>query len=191
MPNNALTTLETVKSFLKITGNSEDTILTLLIGGASDYIEQWTGRRFGKAERTEKYSLSGDSSRFYLRTFPIVSIGSLSVDGGTLTAPGGYVAIDEEGYLSNPSGLWPKGVQNAVITYTGGYVLPKDADEDNPRSLPYDLELATVKLVAAMYNKGQAEGANSSSSGGMSISFDRVFGEDIKALLQNYRYIHV
>jgi hypothetical protein len=187
---NALSTLETFKGFAGVSGNSEDTKLEIILSGASAFIEKWSGRRFKKETRTEKINPSGDSARMYLRAAPIVSVTSLTFDGAVLPTSD-YVLANEAGFLSKVSGYWAKGVQTAVVVYEGGYVLPKDATEQNPRTLPYDIELAVLKLATGFYNRSSAEGTNSSSSGGMSVTFGDVFGEDIKALLRPYRYIHV
>lgn len=37
------------------------------------------------------------------------------------------------------------------ITYTGGYVLPKDATTENPQTLPYDLEGLVLDLVKSSF----------------------------------------
>lgn len=187
---NALSTLETLKSMLGISGTDKDALLEIMLSGASGYIEKWTGRRFKKDERTEKYNPSGDSARLYLRAVPVESVSAVNLDGQALGS-GAYIQSSDAGFLSYASGLWPKGVQNASVTYTGGYVLPKDADGENERTLPYEIELAALKLAAGFYNRSTVEGASSSSSGGMSVSFADVFGEDIKALLRPYRMIHV
>lgn len=188
---NALSKLDTFKAFAGVSGSSEDTKLEIILSGASAFIEKWTGRRFKKETRTEKINPSGDSARMYLRALPIVSVTSLTFDGSLLPTSD-YVVANEAGFLSKVSGYWAKGVQTAVVVYEGGYVLPKDGGEDGSlRTLPYDIELAALKLATGFYNRSSAEGTNSSSSGGMSVTFGDVFGEDIKALLRPYRYIHV
>jgi hypothetical protein len=126
----------------------------------------------------------------YLKATPVHSVAAVTADGVAVVGAD-YIVDTEDGYLASKTGPWPAGAQSIVIEYVGGYVLPKDANNENPRTLPYDVEMAALKLATAYYNRSEIEGANSSSSGGMSVSFDGVFGEDIKALLRNYREIHV
>ncbi len=187
---NALSTLANLKSMLGITGTDKDTILEIMLNGASNHIEKWTGKRFNLQSRTEVLTPSGSSPRLYLKASPIASIASVTLDG-TVLPNGGYIAGTEAGYLAYASGFWPAGVQNASVVYTGGYVLPKDATQQTPQTLPAEIELAALKLAAGFYNRSTMEGASNSSSGGMSVSFADVFGEDIKALLRPYRMIHV
>lgn len=192
LSSNALTTLETAKDHLGIPSSdtSQDKSLSLLISGASNFIEKKTNRRFGKGTYTETYDASGRSPYLYLKAAPVTAFTSLSIDG-TAVAAGDMVRYDEVGKLYYKNGVWPQSNQGITVVYSGGYVLPKDATEINARTLPADLELACLMLVDGALNRKGAGGVASSGSGSMNVSFEKIYNDDVKALISPYRYYNV
>lgn len=194
LSSNALTTLETAKDHLGIPSSdtSKDKSLRLLISGASNFIEKKTNRRFGKGTYTETYDASGRSPYLYLKAAPVTAFTSLSIDGVAVAA-GDMVRYDDVGKLYYKNGSWPQSNQGITVVYSGGYVLPKDATAEPlvVRTLPADLELACLMLVDGAFNRKGAGGVASSGSGSMNVSFEKIYNDDIKAMIRPYRYYNV
>ena len=194
LSGNALTTLEEAKSFLGIDSGdtSQDDLLKFFINSASDFIEQTCSRKFGKVEISE--NVDGTSTQsLLLSRFPIIGITSITSDG-ILVDSAEYKIYSESGKVFRDKG-WSFGNQNIAVVYTAGYVLPKDADPDaDPpvvRSLPFDLEVACLKLVGAALNKKEAEGVKNGSAGNLSINFGDGIDKAVLTILNNYKTYHV
>lgn len=182
----ALTTLETVKAHLGIASGetASDNRLIFLVNGFSELFQNYTGRKFAKGTFTEK--LDGDcSEKIYLQTLPILSVSEIKLNGIVVSA-GGYVVYGDEGSVFYKNGVWPEGNQNIEVTFTGGYILPKDESEEHPRTLPFDIEMACVKGVGKLFNKAESEGVKNSSSGSMSVNFQDALDTEISQILDLY-----
>jgi hypothetical protein len=167
LADNALTTLDYVKKYLQQTatvGTTKDDLLEFLINSASQTIENMCRRKFKKQALVEKYVGKG-TELLYLNNYPVIGNPTyVKIDSVALTLDTDYSVYDAEGgvlyreslwdvsYLSyGLSGLRVSKKQNIEVSYTAGYVLPKDATATIPRTLPYDLELACAIAVAFNY----------------------------------------
>jgi uncharacterized phiE125 gp8 family phage protein len=179
LAENALTTLTAVKEYLKITSTDKDGLFERLINSASDAIEKFCDRKFKKREYANEKHKGNNRQLLRLNHYPIVSVSSVTVNGNTYTQNVDF-ELDEEdaeaGMLFREEG-WPASnyvggltqdptarKRNIKVTYTAGYVLPKDDDAQDPRTLPYDLEQACILLVQYYYKTDIAD-------------FSTVFGE--------------
>lgn len=172
LPSNALTILDTVKDDLDLAGSTRDARLTRMIAAASDAIEAYCQRPFGKATVTEKYQPSGTPLLCLNRT-PILSITQVKYDGAVIDADSYEIEDAAAGLLRKKYGVWPaadlavggSASQDGVpgtgrklieVTYVGGYVLPKDATNETPRTLPYTIEQACLMTVTQLaWKKGR------------------------------------
>lgn len=168
---NAMTTLRKIKRKLQLppeeSENDED--IEDLINAASDYIEKFCDRKFGRNSYTELIAGTG-RLKILVNNYPVVSVESINVSGDDI-APDDYEVISESGMLYRDNG-WPErgfGVENLTyevtepklnvkIKYTSGFVLPKDGTADTPRDLPWDLEQVCIKLVLLYYNDNDGTG---------------------------------
>ncbi|WP_111355250.1 phage head-tail connector protein [Rhodoplanes elegans] len=150
-----LTTLERVKSDLRIEGSAEDAYLRGQIAVATDLITRHLGvvpagrsRTLGRETLVE--TLRPDRSRelLLLSRTPIVSIASVveadeTVDAAEYeiedAAAGMVRRLDADG---DPA-LWATG--RIVVTYTAGWLMPGDASAD----LPAAIEAAAIELVGS------------------------------------------
>lgn len=144
----ALTTIETLKAELGIPADdtSSDKQLARYINAASDAIRAYCSRDFARAHRTDALQGSG-APTLLLSLYPIVEVHSVKVGDEQLTD---FRVDAEAGMLWRPGG-WPSSnAPNIVVEYTGGYVTPEQAREDDEleRNLPYDLEEACVVTAA-------------------------------------------
>lgn len=186
LQDNALTTLATAKAHIGIAGNGDDAMIELYINAISNFIENWTGRKFKKDTYTVKINGAGNSSRLYISNSPIASVSSIKIDGVTFPSTGYSLADDEDYIYYLDGGFWPKGNKNIEVEYEGGYTL-----SGNGRNTPAEVELACLKILGAVFNKRETEGVSSSSSGGMNSNFISFLTDEVKALLRPFKGIYV
>lgn len=143
-----------------------------LINQWSAYVETYTGRTFGEKTYTEFYKGS-TFPELALKHFPVTELVSISVVGSGGQTIGEYNIEDISQFLSEddlkhgllytePSfgsrfssyGVVPE-TYNALrtykVVYKAGYVLPKDATELKPTTLPYDLRGVVIDLVKTTF----------------------------------------
>ena len=70
--------LQTVKSFLRVTSTEDDSLILLLLKSAINYAENKLGIVIGRKEY--QYSIYGDNSDILLPRFPILQINSVKVN---------------------------------------------------------------------------------------------------------------
>lgn len=75
------------------------------------------------------------------------------------------------------------------VSYTAGYVLPKDATADDPQTLPSDLEGLLWDMVSQIYTNLQngSQGLSSFSISDVTWNFDKSIPESWKQLINLYR----
>lgn len=175
LANNALTTLESAKTFLGIdpTDTSLDDYLTFSINSASDMIESYCNRKFGLTVYKE-FKQGRGSTKLILENYPVVSLNKLVINDQNIDV-NEVIVLQDEGMLYRPNGGFPEYTLvggflnprpddtqfNVYVEYSAGYVLPKDASDTNPRTLPYDIELACLRMLRIMkLDKQSSEGQN-------------------------------
>ena len=190
---NAMTTLEATMERLGIEPEAADPAaqnnVIRLINAASAWIETITGRRFGKATYLQKYVAPGHQE-LVLNQFPIRGVEYVKdTDSGTLVLPGSYdfTMSGEVGVLYRDEG-WPfrgyvGGLSNDItaprryleIKYTAGYILPKDATEDEPADLPADIISIVWGIAEQEFSilRNGAQGLAAFSISDVSWTFDK------------------
>jgi len=173
LASNALTTVGAVKAELGIADadTTHDPRLKRMINAASRWIERKLNRELARASVTEKLRGYG-RDKLLLARYPIVSVTTIEVDGAAAVQGDGPADWDYEsqagGILYREDG-WPlqargygdltadidprKARRNVKVTYIGGYVLPKDEDDANPRTLPWDIEWVAIRIVKLWYDR--------------------------------------
>jgi hypothetical protein len=190
---NALTTLETMKTMLGISpddvNDQRDTIIINLINYVSAWIERMTGRNFGKQVYTQEYVASGRQELVLLQ-WPIISVAYVKDTRSGFTIPPeeyDFNVTGKIGVLYKDDG-WPlrgyRGGLTADITvlmrclevqFTAGYVLPKDATDDDPCTLPYDIQGVVWGAIMQEFSIMQngAQGLSAFSISDVSWTFDK------------------
>lgn len=173
--NNALTTLEKVKGRLGIPllDTTQDEDLEFFINSASATIEKYCNRKFGLTVFNELKQGRGNT-KLILENYPIVELVEILIDDQPVDITKVKVLADT-GMLYRPNGGFPSSVfggrllhpipddvqHNIYVEYSAGYVLPKDETVDNPRTLPFDIENACLRMISIMQKDKQvAEGNN-------------------------------
>lgn len=168
LANYALTTLERMKVMLglaNIDGEHMDEILELLINRTSAAVEHQIGRCLGKKVYHQWYDAEGGQELF-VSEYPIVYVEYIKENGITV-APDkyDYVQNADTGIIYRDDGWLMAGYHKGLaydivsykraieISYTAGYVLPKDATDSDPQTLPSDLEGAVMDMVADSYTE--------------------------------------
>jgi hypothetical protein len=193
LASNALTTLEMAKTMLGIapddTDPQRDAVITNLINSVSAWVERMTGRNLGKQTYIQKYVASG-TQELVLLQWPIISVEYVRD-----TSSGNEIPADEYdfnvtgniGVLYKDNG-WPlRGYRGGLaydiiapmrsleVKYTAGYVLPRDATEDDPSTLPADLQGVVWGVVMQEFSTMQngAQGLSAFSISDVSWTFDK------------------
>lgn len=204
LAENALTTLERMKMMLGITGETDemtDMMITLLINRASAWIERQTGRHLGKKSYRQWYDADGQQE-LVTDEYPIISVEYVKEQGSTVD-PGRYdysqtgnvgVIYRDEGWLKAG---YRRGLAYDIVTprrvievsYTAGYVLPKDATEEDPQTLPADLEGLLWDMVSQMYTNLQngSQGLKAFSISDVRWEFDKSTAASWMQVINLYR----
>ena len=176
----SLLSLSDVKTFLRKSGTSEDTLIQKLLDQAELTVAKLTGTTY-KADDTAVVTETLDYSGGPAITFtqrPVLSVTSVVLTESTTTVPSDTYVMTNTGvrclygeFIRNMS-LLTDAPTRYTVTYTGGY----DAD-----TLPVDHEIAIMRLVARNYE--ERAGHSSDSSENTSTSF-KPYAEFIADLVQ-------
>lgn len=134
-----LTTLENVKTFLKISQDNvkEDTLLSMLISNVSAVIEKYLNLNVLSARYVE--SFNGTGSRGYLTKNPnITAVNSIKINDNTYT--GRKIFDSDEVVLKDA--YFEKGQLNCVIDYQAGFI-----------EVPAAIEEAAIEMIAVRYKQ--------------------------------------
>ncbi len=204
LANNALTTLDRMKLMLSLDNETDErtcTLIELLINKASSWVEQKVGRPLGKNTYREFYEADGQQELVTLK-YPIVSVDYI-MENGRLVPPELYdygqtanigVIYRDDGWLRAG---YRRGLANDIIEskrnievrYTAGYVLPKDATDEEPQTLPADLEGLVWDMVSQAYVNmlNGSQGLKSFSISDVSWTFDKSTPDAWLQLVNLYR----
>lgn len=199
--DNALTTLNAAKAHLDISSNSKNAVLTKIILGASAFVEAYCRRKFGRATYTNEL-ISGGGSKLFVKNTPIISSESFTLSAlNGAPSDGDWEAVESDNYaidyntgsLSTLVTNWFEGIQNYRATYTAGYYLPSHANYqdgvNDELDLPYDLELAVLDLVGAVFNRRKAGGIGAQKVYQVSVTYAKALQDDpiTKETLDRYK----
>lgn len=204
LADNALTTLERMKLMLGLSDIEDertDTIVTLLINRASSWIERQTGRHLGKRSYRQWYDADGQQELVTLE-YPIISVEYVK-EQGSVVDPSlyDYAQTGDVGVIYRDDGWLKAGYRKGLaydiiapkrvieVSYTAGYVLPKDATDDDPQTLPADLEGLLWDIVSQTYTSLQngSQGLSSFSISDVTWNFDKTQHSEWTQLINLYR----
>ena len=204
LANNALTTLDRMKLMLSLDDETDErtcTLVELLINKASSWVEQQVGRPLGKNVYREFYDADGQQELVTLK-YPIVSVDYVKEAGRLVppklydygqTANIGVIYRDDgwlrAGYRRGLANDIVESKRNIEVRYTAGYVLPKDATDEEPQTLPADLEGLVWDMVSQAYANMQngSQGLKSFSISDVSWTFDKSTPDAWLQLVNLYR----
>lgn len=201
----ALSTLSRAKSFLGISGDSQDTKLTILLNAGTAFFETFLKRRLLSQTYTQEVYDGTGTPTLVLKQFPVTALATLEVNAGTIGTPS-WQSIDSDLYgwyldgrvtlgspdasfLSAAGGTFICEPQKYRATYTAGYLIDFDNENDRTKhTLPQEIEYALLRLVGAMLNRSKGEGLASAKVGDISMSFRGALVDDpeTKAILEQH-----
>ena len=202
---NALTTLDALKTSLGIDPAEEDAqrdaTLVQLINAASAWLETQLGRKLGKSTYRQKYCGTG-TQMLSLEQYPIVSVERITdtFTGETIT-DFDFNETGEIGVLFREDGWTYRGHIGGLaydyiaprkyleVQYVAGYILPKDATEDHPATLPADLEAIVWYMIAQQWAiiENDAAGLSAFSISDVSWTFDKNISETWQSVISKYQ----
>jgi hypothetical protein len=190
----ALTTVATVRRLLEgkdVVPAAHDDLFRHKINALSAAVEHYCGsRHFERATYTGERYNRVRGQYLLLRQYPIISVASVTMSGVVVTAgtADDQYSIDAaEGRLFRAVG-WgappdaDREDRAIVVTYTAGYILPKDPGP----TLPADLEDAVAQLVVIDYQLRDKMGLISQSFEGASETYTH-WPAHIRSALDRYR----
>lgn len=203
----ALVELATARTYLKVTGTSDDAMIEALINRASELCESWCNRNL-KERAFSQVRLPGPrwpALRLYPRAVPIKAVATIAVvlDGVAQTVwraeadgdPAAFDvilgALDPEG-LNAPDHFYRAGgwqaasswsPYNVLLSYTGGFA-----------TIPDQLQQACLYIVQKLFRDQQKQLAEvvaiNTPVGGMTL-LDSAIPRVAQILLQPYRLLMV
>lgn len=182
-----LCTLDTLKTYLGITDESQNDLLTLIIKQSSSQIENYIGYSLSRAENVEEVHNVNNEQLLILDNQPIQEVSAVTIGGEEITDFKIIPKYANQGVLYRGLG-WcgnyytrgmthdiVSGVYEIKVSYISGYYLPTDEDytEGAKDSLPYEIMSACLMASAEAFNvkMNNAEGIKSYSEGGISTTF--------------------
>lgn len=176
-----LTTLENLKGWLGITTTDDDTLLTRLIGSASEFIQTWLNRSFASQAYNEARDGTG-TNRLVFGDYPVTAVSSVVVNGLAIPLSAGF---GQPGYnfdsirLMLTGYVFSRGTGNVLISYTAGF----------PET-PKEIEQACIELISLRYKERDRIGHQSKSLAGETVTFFiKDMPDSVRTVLNNYRKV--
>jgi len=182
-----LCTLSDLKTYLGISGDTQDAKLTMLIKMVSSQIEAYIGYSLSRKTNTEEVHSVNNEQLLLLDNQPIQSVTEVTIGGAEVTDYKLIPKYSKVGMLYRGLGwcgaYYTRGMTYDVVSgkyeievsYISGYYLPSDEGyvEGASDSLPYDILSACLVACSELWNVKQngAEGIKSYSEGGISTTF--------------------
>lgn len=187
---NALVSLDDTKDFLKISGESEDSIIESMINRASSWANDYTQRLLLSRVNTDYYDGDGTGT-LILRQYPVTALSNLYDDTDRVFGGGTAINVTTDVSLDSNNGLirlvnqavaFNVGIANIKVVYTAGHLLS---------NVPASIQEAVLLYVGNSYRSqylGQRFGATSEHVGDRSTTYsnDEIMNQ-IKNLLNPHR----
>lgn len=162
---NTFATVDELKRQLEITDTSKDIMLFQLTKAATEFVENFTGRKYTYKTYTETFQPESTTDSLLLQNFPANSITSVVIEGITLDAQtvdvDNYVLDKSTGVITRVDGdYFPRMPIKTVITYKAGFP-----------AIPEDLRDIVKKIVISEYNMRRREGVKSETIGAYTVRF--------------------
>jgi uncharacterized phiE125 gp8 family phage protein len=177
---NALVAVADVKSYIKLSGTADDTIIETIINGVSDLFENYCNAKFINIAVTEV--LDGqDSDIQVVNSLPVGALTSVKtrvLDVWTAQTLTEFVTNSKAGLIKWEYGIFPEGFQNVEIKYTAGYAAISN--------LPSDLKLAALKQCEFFYKRDAADFSDTFEEGMVIRSPAELLSPTVKGMLSPY-----
>lgn len=197
-------TTNTIKSWLKISGTDDDTVIGLIGEAAEQRIEQYLNRTLKAAARTDELLSGTGHTRLAPKHFPVTTITTLKIYDG-LDVDGNEVwdtwvqNTDYDRLNISPDGstividgaTFPKGELNIKLSYTAGYADVTALPGDIYRAM-FDLCYLYYHAIRAEKNLGKLSDIQISGGGlNTTLNFDIEAENRILKTIYSYRKVNV
>lgn len=154
-----MTTLASVKTYLRLTATTADAKLAAIITAASAWVKSYLNRDILQADYTE--ILNGTGGRQVMTAnYPVTAISQVTVDAFDVTQ---YAIGDGRRLITLKDGqTFRKDFMNVVLKYTAGFA-----------TVPADLEHTVCRIVAWGYKESDRLEQISKSMGGEVVTFSQ------------------
>lgn len=170
-----LTTLANVKSWLGISTDTDNALLSRLITAASSIMQNYVNRDFVSQSYTTICDGIGGNT-MVLPNYPITEVQVVKVDG--LTIPSTSYIFDWHRLILRGY-TFTRDKANVEIHYTAGYT-----------TIPADLEEACIELVGYKYRERNRIGEASKAMAGETTSYNiRDLPETVRTILNQYKRV--
>lgn len=197
----ALTTLNRLKTFLGISGSSNDALLLTLINTVTDFAENYCDRRFKKTAYSNEVYDGNGSNRLLLRQYPVVSGESFTLEQrDSRTNNSSWSSIDSELYFVKnsegiiefaPGGKFAEVPQHYRVSYTAGFNFDNQGGGNTMEQVGIaDLEFAVWKIIAKSYNQRKdSSNVERESIGDYSVGYLKTAMTDLQVaeILRKYK----
>jgi hypothetical protein len=179
-----LTTLPAVKTWLGVTIDTADALLTRLISAVSECIQGPEGIGYEVASQDYDLVLDGHGGDVLVLGAkpPLTAVASLVIDDVAILPAASRPAA---GYRFSPSAVWLQGYAftrgrgNVALACTRGW-----------GAVPADLEQAALELIGVRFKERDHIGQDSASLQGQNISFStRDMPDSVKTVLRTYKKV--
>lgn len=168
--------LADLKSYLKLSVATEDTMLERLISACSNWIKAYINRDILEATYTQNLDGTG-GPRLCLSHYPITAITSLVVDGGLV--PPSALMFNQAIVTRTDGYKFSRGLSNVTVTYTAGYP-----------TTPPDIAHACIELAAWRYHEAEHLRHASKTIEGETVAFQTSDAPaSVKTLLKNWKKV--
>lgn len=177
-----LTTTANIKTYLGISGSSEDTLLTLLLGFADRIVKSFVGWDIEKKTITNQVR---DWSKFiHFNGYPLSSTGlKVEYNSGTVATPV-WSNVPTSDYVVH----YDEGIIEFLVCYEGNQNIRLSGDIGYASaSIPTDVEFVVIKFVSRMYNKRKSEGIASESLESANVSWKDEMSADEREIIEKYK----
>jgi hypothetical protein len=181
----ALVDLDSIKSVLGITNDSQDEILTVITNSVSSMIESYCDRQFLARDYVDYLDGKGEQS-IVLAQHPINRIDELADDPNlqwptsTIIDPSGFTYYPEDGIITlvpeyvlfGIEGIFYGGVRNVRVKYNAGYGYTDSTSPASVSGVPYDLQSIVYEIIIKKYKSWstQSIGVQTGSVHGVNVS---------------------
>src|SRR5262245_8962809 len=148
-----LTQLATVKTRLALIDNTNDGLIQRAIGAISARFDSETNRTLARTENAT-FEFPADATEILVPCYPIELVTKFELKsseaGGWTEQPGVPYIVRNNCVISLHSAIRASHCAFGIarVTYTGGYLLPGNAETLGARPLPPDLEQAAIEQTA-------------------------------------------
>lgn len=190
--DNALTTLDNVKTELGLTTTGSDDYLERQINTYSDFFERRTEKKWYRSEVTESAQSFGDTRLQVSEHLPIQSVSEVKIYDDVVSGSNYEVEDADVGWIRYDDGTFESTVvqkrrvehydhtyeYKAQVSYDGGYITPYQATtgtySGSQVTLPLDIEQAVIQTVTNKYRlQGSANNIQSEQLGDASVDYSK------------------